>query len=44
VSLLYSFNDATAPDRRTTQHFEVFGNRAVYDKGWTALTSTVILQ
>lgn len=38
VSMLYSFDDATAPDRRTTQYFEVFGNRGIYDDGWVACT------
>lgn len=38
VSMLYSFNDAKAADRRTTQYFEIFGNRAVYHDGWLAGT------
>ena len=38
VSMLYSFNDAQAPDRHETQYFEMFGNRGVYHKGWTAVT------
>ncbi len=36
VSILYSFDDAGAKDRRTTQYFEMFGNRAIYHEGWTA--------
>jgi arylsulfatase A-like enzyme len=36
VSILYSFDDAKAKDRRTTQYFEMFGNRAIYHEGWTA--------
>lgn len=36
VSLIYSFNDAKAKDRRTTQYFEMFGHRAIYHKGWVA--------
>jgi arylsulfatase len=36
TSLLYSFNDATAPERHTTQYFEVSGNRAIYHNGWMA--------
>ncbi len=28
VSMLYSVDDAKAADRRTTQYFEMFGNRA----------------
>ena len=36
VSLLYSANDAKAAERRTTQYFEMFGNRAIYHDGWVA--------
>ncbi|XHS01799.1 arylsulfatase [Sphingomonas sp. DBB INV C78] len=36
VSLTYSFNDAKAPERHTTQYFEVFGHRAIYHDGWMA--------
>ncbi|WP_454711878.1 arylsulfatase [Cupriavidus nantongensis] len=36
TSLLYSFADATAPTRHTTQYFEVFGHRALYQDGWMA--------
>jgi arylsulfatase A-like enzyme len=38
VSMVYSFNDAKAPDRHETQYFEMFGNRGIYHKGWTAVT------
>jgi arylsulfatase len=38
TSLLYAFNDAKAPERHTTQYFEMFGNRAIYDNGWFART------
>ncbi len=38
VSMLYSFNDGTAPDRHKIQYFEIFGNRAIYDDGWLART------
>jgi arylsulfatase len=38
VSMLYSFNDPNAVDRHETQYFEIFGNRAIYDKGWLAGT------
>jgi arylsulfatase len=38
VSMLYSADDAKAPDRRTTQYFEIFGNRAIYRDGWVAAT------
>ena len=36
VSLLYATDDADAPDRHTTQYFEMFGNRAIYHEGWLA--------
>jgi len=38
VSMLYTFNDAKAPDQHETQYFEMFGNRGIYHKGWTAVT------
>ncbi|WP_148862789.1 arylsulfatase [Marinobacter fonticola] len=38
TSLLYTFNDADAPERHTTQYFEMFGNRAIYRDGWFART------
>jgi arylsulfatase A-like enzyme len=38
VSLAYSFNDPSAAERRETQYFEMFGNRGIYHKGWTAVT------
>lgn len=38
TSMLYSFNDADAPERHTTQYFEIFGNRAIYEDGWFART------
>ncbi|MDH3706289.1 MAG: arylsulfatase [Acidimicrobiia bacterium] len=38
VSMLYSFDDAGADDRRTTQYFEMFVNRGIYHEGWTAVT------
>jgi arylsulfatase A-like enzyme len=38
VSMVYSFNDAKAPERHETQYFEMFGNRGIYHKGWTAVT------
>jgi arylsulfatase len=36
VSLLYSFADAKAAERRRIQYFEVFGNRSIYQDGWFA--------
>ena len=38
VSMAYSFDDAGADDRRTTQYFEMFCNRGIYHEGWTAVT------
>ncbi len=38
VSLAYTFADAKAPSRHTTQYFEIFGNRAIYSDGWLAGT------
>ena len=38
TSMLYSFNEADAPERHTTQYFEMFGNRGIYHNGWTAVT------
>jgi arylsulfatase len=38
TSMLYSFNDATAPERHETQYFEMVGNRGIYHKGWSAVT------
>ncbi|MBI4675633.1 MAG: arylsulfatase [Chloroflexi bacterium] len=38
VSMAYSFADAHADERRETQYFEMFVNRGIYHKGWTAVT------
>lgn len=38
TSLLYTFDEADAPERHTTQYFEIFGNRAIYRDGWLART------
>lgn len=38
VSMMYSFDAPTADSRRTTQYFEMFGNRAIYHDGWFART------
>ncbi len=38
TSMLYSFDAADAPERHETQYFEMFGNRGIYHKGWTAVT------
>ena len=36
--MLYASKDAKAVDRRTTQYFEMFGNRGIYHDGWVACT------
>src|SRR5262245_25057326 len=38
VSMCYTFTDPKAASRRTTQYFEMFGNRGIYYEGWTAVT------
>jgi arylsulfatase A-like enzyme len=38
VSMAYSFEDAGAAERHTTQYFEMFCNRGIYHQGWTAVT------
>ena len=38
TSMLYSFNEAAAPERHETQYFEMFCNRGIYHKGWSAVT------
>ena len=41
VSMVYTFDkaNANAPSTRTTQYFEMFGNRAIYHDGWIASTT-----
>ena len=41
VSMMYAFDDAKAPPRHTTQYFEMFANRALYNDGWIASTTPV---
>lgn len=36
VSMIYSFDDSKAEDRRKTQYFEMATNRAIYHDGWVA--------
>jgi arylsulfatase len=38
VSMRYSFDDADAPDRKETQYYEILGTRALWHKGWKAVT------
>ena len=37
-SLVYTFDNANAKERHTTQYFEIAGNRAIYHEGWFART------
>src|SRR4029077_14060797 len=41
ISMTYTFDKANsnAPSRRTTQYFEMMGNRAIYHDGWIATTT-----
>jgi arylsulfatase A-like enzyme len=45
VSMKYTWDkaNATAPSQRTTQYFEMLGNRAIYNDGWVACTTPVTL-
>jgi arylsulfatase len=36
ISMLSTFASASAPGQRTSQYFEMMGNRAIYDDGWMA--------
>jgi len=38
VSMMYSFDDAAAPNRKERQYYEMFGNRAIWSDGWKAVT------
>lgn len=38
TSFAASFAAADAPEHRDTQYFEMWGNRGIYHKGWTAVT------
>jgi arylsulfatase A-like enzyme len=38
TSMLYTFDDATMPERHDLQYFEMFANRGIYDRGWSAVT------
>jgi arylsulfatase A-like enzyme len=39
VSMVYTFNQPSAPSTRTTQYFEMAGNRGIYHDGWMANTT-----
>jgi len=38
TSMLYTLKGADAPERHDLQYFEMFGNRGVYHRGWSAVT------
>ena len=38
VSMIYSFDDAAAPNKKQRQYYEMFGNRAIWVDGWKAVT------
>ncbi len=38
VSFAHTFTDAKAKSRRHTQYYEMFGYRAIYHDGWTAVS------
>ena len=38
TSMVYSFDDAEAEERHELQYFEMFANRGIYHKGWSAVT------
>jgi arylsulfatase len=38
VSMAYSFDDAKTPERHDLQYFEMFCNRGIYHRGWSAVT------
>jgi arylsulfatase len=38
TSMLYAFNDEAATERHDLQYFEMFGNRGIYHRGWSAVT------
>ena len=39
LSLAYTFDDAKAPTRHSTQYFEIVANRGLYHDGWMASTT-----
>jgi arylsulfatase len=38
TSMLYAFNEPDTAERHDLQYFEMFGNRGIYHKGWSAVT------
>lgn len=45
VSMAYTWDKpaASVPSKRTTQYFEMLGNRAIYHEGWVACTTPATL-
>jgi arylsulfatase len=43
MSMLPTFSAASVPSRRTTQYFEMMGNRAIYNDGWIAAARSGML-
>ena len=43
VSFLDALTNASAPEHRTRQYFEMHGNRALYSRGWVAAQRTGLL-
>jgi arylsulfatase len=45
VSMAYTWDKpgASAPSKRSTQYFEMLGNRAIYHEGWVACTTPATL-
>ena len=43
ISMLPTFASAHAPGLRTTQYFEMLGNRAIYNDGWMAASRSGLL-
>jgi len=37
-SMIYSFDNADAPNKKERQYYEMFGNRAIWVDGWKAVT------
>ena len=38
TSMLYAFNGESEPERHDLQYFEMFANRGIYHRGWSAVT------
>lgn len=38
TSMVYTFNDSTAPNRKDVQYFEMLGSRGIWYNGWKAVT------